>query len=108
MSNKEGMPTQEEEGFMSCLLCGVKLKHDTGACPCVRGTMTFAKAIIETKKLFGEDSFTERDDQGRYYIGACPVVPGAYQGFMGYSWQDVVTDAAKSMEKVNGRLDQEG
>ena len=33
--NKEGMPTQEEVGFMSCLLCGVKLKHDTGACSCV-------------------------------------------------------------------------
>ena len=70
--------------------------------------MTLKKAIIETKKLFGEDSFTESDNQGRYYIGACPVVPGAYRGFMGYSWQDVLIDAALSVEEVNGRSDKEG
>ena len=61
--------------------------------------MTLKKAIIETKKLFGKDSFTEKDNQGRYYVGACPTVPGVYTGFMGHSWQNVLIDAAKMLRK---------
>jgi hypothetical protein len=34
MSNKDGMPEEEALGFMACLLCGVKLQHDTGKCNC--------------------------------------------------------------------------
>ena len=55
--------------------------------------MTYEEAEIETKKLFGEDSFTEVDDHGgidRYYVGALPISPGPYQGFMGFSWDEAL------------------
>lgn len=58
--------------------------------------MTLEKAILKTKELFGEDSFTEYDDQEdkiRYYVGACPKSPGVYQGFMGFSWQEALDHA---------------
>jgi len=59
--------------------------------------MKYAEAVIETKSLFGEDSFTESDYQTenrRYYVGACPKSPGVYQGFMGFSWREAL-DYAK-------------
>lgn len=49
--------------------------------------MTEQEAVVETRKLFGEDSFTECDDAGgidRYYVGALPRTPGPYTGFMGF------------------------
>lgn len=56
--------------------------------------MEFEEAEAETIKLFGEDSFTESDDGGsegpRYYVGKCPDSPGAYQGFMGFSWEEAL------------------
>jgi len=55
--------------------------------------VTHKQATLETKKLFGEDSFTEYDDgerSRRYYVGRCPTSPGVYQGFMGYSWEEVL------------------
>jgi hypothetical protein len=51
--------------------------------------MTEAEARAETIKLFGEDSFTEEED-GRYYVGQLPTVPGPYEGFMGFSWEEVL------------------
>jgi len=62
--------------------------------------MSDEQAVIETKKLFGEDSFAEFDDQDqprRYYVGACPKSPGVYQGFMGFSWQEAL-DYAKGLK----------
>lgn len=61
--------------------------------------MTEIEAVIETKRLFGEDSFTEFDDHGgidRYYVGALPKVPGAYMGFMGFSWEEALRFAKGS------------
>lgn len=55
--------------------------------------MNEEEARTETIKLFGEDSFTEFDDNGpgrRYYVGACPTSPGPYQGFMGYRWEEAL------------------
>ena len=58
--------------------------------------MQFEEAEAETIKLFGEDSFTEFDAGGalvpqrRYYVGKCPIEPGAYTGFMGYSWEEAL------------------
>lgn len=55
--------------------------------------MTEKDAIAETKKLFGEDSFAEFDVYGgidRYYVGALPKSPGAYTGFMGFSWEEAL------------------
>lgn len=66
--------------------------------------MTYKKAVLETKKLFGEDSFTERDEVNhkhrfrRYYVGKCPKSPGAYQGFMGYSWEEALALARKKVK----------
>lgn len=62
--------------------------------------MEFEEAEAETIKLFGEDSFTESDDLGervRYYVGACPKTPGAYQGFMGFSWEEALRFAKASL-----------
>lgn len=63
--------------------------------------MTIEEATAETKKLFGEDSFTEFDDDGpegrRYYVGGCPTEPGTYPGFMGYSWEEALDLARKSL-----------
>lgn len=62
--------------------------------------MTEEQARIETVKLFGEDSFTETDDEGeiiRYYVGACPKTAGPYQGFMGFSWKEAL-DFAKGVK----------
>jgi hypothetical protein len=62
--------------------------------------MTYEQARVETKALFGEDSFTEFDDEGaegtRYYVGECPLVAGVYTGFMGYSWEEALDLAKKS------------
>lgn len=64
--------------------------------------MTFETARAETIALFGEDSFTETDEdlpdgkRRRYYVGACPTEAGPYQGFMAYSWEEVVTLAKKA------------
>lgn len=55
--------------------------------------MTEEEARAKTIKLFGEDSFTEFDGAGgmnRYYVGALPKTPGSYQGFMGFSWEEVL------------------
>ncbi len=67
--------------------------------------MTYKKAVEETKKLFGGDSFTERDEvvnhkhlYRRYYVGECPKSPGAYQGFMGYSWEEALGLARKKVK----------
>lgn len=63
--------------------------------------MTEEEARAETIKLFGEDSFTEFDDQGgmdRYYVGSLPASPGAYRGFMGFSWEEALNYAAVSLE----------
>lgn len=61
--------------------------------------MTKGEARTETIKLFGEDSFTEFDDEGpegrRYYVGKCPTEPGVYCGYMGYSWEEALSLAAK-------------
>ena len=46
------------------------------------------EAIEKAKRIFGVDSFAEFDDQGRYYVGKCPEYPGAYIGYMGYSWEE--------------------
>lgn len=65
--------------------------------------MSEEEATIETKRLFGEDSFTEFDDDGpgrRFYVGACPTEPGAYQGFMGYSWEEALSFAKASLAKL--------
>ena len=66
--------------------------------------MTEDEAIKETKALFGEDSFTEFDDQEsgqrRYYVGRCPSTPGPYQGFMGFSWEEVLA-FARVKYKIN-------
>lgn len=60
------------------------------------------EAIVETKKLFGEDSFTEYDDEGpegrRFYVGQCPKEPGTYPGFMGYSWEEALELARASIQ----------
>lgn len=62
--------------------------------------MTFEMARAQTIALFGEDSFTETDEdlpngkRRRYYVGACPTEPGAYQGFMGHSWEEALKLAA--------------
>lgn len=61
--------------------------------------MTDKEAVIETKRIFGEDSFTEHDGQvqgRRYYVGACPVAPGMYRGYMGYSWEAALNYAKES------------
>jgi len=66
--------------------------------------MTYKKAVAETIKLFGEDSFTERDEREgthryrRYYVGECPKSPGVYQGFMGYSWEEALAHARKGVK----------
>jgi len=65
--------------------------------------MTPEEAEVETIKLFGEDSFTESDDHGkrvRYYVGACPKIPGPYQGFMGFSWEEALDMARESFITV--------
>jgi len=54
--------------------------------------MTFEEAEKKTRELFGEDSFTEEDD-GRFYVGKLPEVAGAYQGFMGFSWEEALSFA---------------
>jgi hypothetical protein len=66
--------------------------------------MTEEEARQETKKLFGEDSFTEIDEpsQGqpaRYYVGRLPTHPGPYTGYMGHSWEQALT-YAKEREKI--------
>lgn len=71
--------------------------------------MTEEEATVETKALFGEDSFTEFDDAGgidRYYVGALPSSPGPYIGFMGFSWEQVVKLAKASIigSPVFGRV----
>ena len=61
--------------------------------------MTQEEATAETKKLFGEDSFTEHDDQvpgRRYYVGRCPIEAGVYRGFMGYSWEGALRCAREA------------
>ena len=64
--------------------------------------MDFAKAREETIKLYGEDSFTETDEDlpngriRRYYVGACPTKAGAYQGFMGFSWEEALRFAQET------------
>ncbi len=75
--------------------------------------MTEDEAIAETKKLFGEDSFTEFDDAGgidRYYVGALPSSPGPYIGFMGFSWEEAVGLAKASIvdSPVFGRVSPAG
>lgn len=59
--------------------------------------MTEEEATTKTKELFGDDSFTEfdNDDTGvtRYYVGACPKNPGKYSGYMGYSWEQALAIA---------------
>ena len=58
--------------------------------------MTEEKAVAETKKIFGEDSFTEFDNHGGidcYYVGALPTSPGPYRGFMGFSWEEALAFA---------------
>ena len=65
--------------------------------------MTQEEATVETKKLFGEDSFTEHDDQvpgRRYYVGQCPIFAGAYTGFMGYSWEAALAQAKKVEDRI--------
>ena len=59
--------------------------------------MSQTDALKETKKMFGEDSFAEFDDdkKRRFYVGACPKLPGAYLGFMGFSWQEALDYAKK-------------
>lgn len=62
--------------------------------------MTEEEATIETKKLFGNDSFTEVDrDEGltRYYVGALPKTPGPYTGFMGFSWEQALEAAKRAI-----------
>lgn len=61
--------------------------------------MNEEEATAKTKELFGEDSFTELDDSGgmdRYYVGALPKTPGAYTGFMGFSWEEALDFARKN------------
>jgi len=67
--------------------------------------MTYKNAVLETKKLFGKDSFTEHDEiethkflYKRYYVGECPKSPGAYQGFMGFSWEEALAHARKRVK----------
>jgi len=57
--------------------------------------MNIEQAEVETREIFGPDSFTETDEayangQTRYYVGACPTVPGEYRGFMGFSWEEAL------------------
>ncbi len=64
--------------------------------------MTNDKAIVKAKNLFGEDSFAEadeREENKRYYVGACPVLPGAYVGYMGYSWEEAFAFAKSDRNK---------
>lgn len=64
--------------------------------------MTEDEARAQTVEMFGEDSFTEYDDFGgmdRYYIGALPKLPGRYEGFMGFSWEEAL-DFAKENVKL--------
>lgn len=59
--------------------------------------MTEVEARKQTIKLFGEDSFTERDFSGgltRFYVGPLPKKPGKYTGFMGFSWEEALRHAA--------------
>ncbi len=63
--------------------------------------MTEAEAELEAKRLFGEDSFAEYDDEQqnrRYYIGACPKLPGEYTGFMGFSWEEAFNYAKRFVD----------
>jgi hypothetical protein len=62
------------------------------------------EARTETIKLYGEDSFTERDFTGgltRYYVGQLPKTPGPYTGFMGFSWEEALYHARRN-QKVAG------
>ncbi len=62
------------------------------------------EAKLETVKLFGNDSFTERDFTGgltRYYVGPLPKTPGPYTGYMGFSWEEAL-DHARKNQKVAG------
>jgi hypothetical protein len=66
--------------------------------------MKESEARKQTIKLFGEDSFTERDFTGgmtRYYVGPLPKTPGPYTGFMGFSWEEAL-DHARRNHKVAG------
>lgn len=62
--------------------------------------MTYEEAKAETVKIFGDDSFTESDNDDfgnmRYYVGACPTSPGPYRGFMGSSWEQALDFARQS------------
>lgn len=63
--------------------------------------MTEAEAAIETKRLFGEKSFTEFDDTGdivHYYVGALPTTSGPYIGYMGLSWEEALKFAHDSYQ----------
>jgi len=83
----------ESETMLPCD-CG----YDQALADTEDNKMTNKEAEIETKKLFGEDSFTECDDNPqqsrRYYVGACPKIPGVYLGFMGFSWEEALNYAA--------------
>jgi hypothetical protein len=63
--------------------------------------MRYELAVKETKKLFGEDSFTESDETAdgreRCYIGRCPTTPGKYEGYMAFSWEEVLELARASL-----------
>lgn len=64
--------------------------------------MTENEARSKTIELFGEDSFTEEDDFGgitRFYVGALPREAGAYIGYMGFSWEQVL-DLAEVHENL--------
>lgn len=54
------------------------------------------EARVATVIIFGEDSFTETDGDGRYYVGKLPTSQGAYQGFMGFSWDEALEFARAS------------
>lgn len=60
--------------------------------------MTLEQALAKAKELFGDDAFCEHDEREencRFYVGACPQVAGPYQGFMGFSWEEAFAQATK-------------
>lgn len=65
--------------------------------------MSEEEARAETVRLLGKDSFAEFDDEGpegrRFYVGRLPTVPGPYQGFMGYSWEEALSHARASVPR---------
>jgi len=64
--------------------------------------MTEEEARAATIELFGNDSFTEYDDEGegrRYYVGACPTEPGCYTGYMGFSWEEALDQARAHLDQ---------